>query len=206
MLVAQSCPTLCDTCVAHQAPLSGNFPGKNTEVGSHFLLQRIFPTQGLNLGPLHCRWILYRLNHQLLNSFGRVQLFLTPWTVALQAPLSMGFSRQEYWNGLPCPPPGDLPNPGIEPASRSLMSVALASRFFTTRATWEVCYLSLLNGNVLDPLFPASKITLLPKSNLRHSLSKTFDFQEDAFFQDGSKLVSIVILHFSHTDETMCIY
>ena len=94
-----------------------SFSGKNTEVGSHFLLQRIFPTQGLNLGPLHCRWILYRLNHQLLNSFGRVQLFLTPWTVALQAPLSMGFSRQEYWSGLPCPPPGDLPNPGIKPVS-----------------------------------------------------------------------------------------
>ena len=54
---------------------------------------------------------------------------VTPWTVAHQAPLSMGFSRQEYWSGLPCPPPGDLPNPGIEPAS--LMSPALAGRFFT---------------------------------------------------------------------------
>ena len=43
----------------------------------------------------------------------RVQLFETPWTVAHQAPLSMGFPRQEYWSGLPCPPPGDLPNPGI---------------------------------------------------------------------------------------------
>ena len=46
--------------------------------------------------------------------FSRVQLFTTPWTVAHQAPLSMGFSRQEYWSGLPCPPPGDLPNPGIK--------------------------------------------------------------------------------------------
>ena len=46
-----------------------------------------------------------------------VQLFATPWTVAHQAPLSMGFSRQEYWSGLPFPPPGDLPNPGIKPAS-----------------------------------------------------------------------------------------
>ena len=54
--------------------------------------------------------------------FSRVQLFVTPWTVARQAPLSMGFSRQEYWNGLPCPPPGDLPDPGIEP--ESLMSLA----------------------------------------------------------------------------------
>ena len=55
-----------------------------------------------------------------------VQLFETPWTVACQAPLSMGFSRQEYWSGLPCPLPGDLPSPGIEPVS--LMSPALADR------------------------------------------------------------------------------
>ena len=48
---------------------------------------------------------------------------MTPWTIALQAPLSMGFSRQEYWSGLPFSPPGDLPNPGIEPMS--LMSSAL---------------------------------------------------------------------------------
>ena len=46
-----------------------------------------------------------------------VQLFVTPWTVALQAPLSMGFSRQESWSGLPFPPPGDLPDPGTEPVS-----------------------------------------------------------------------------------------
>ena len=52
-----------------------------------------------------------------------VQFFVTPWTVACQAPLSMGFSRQEYWSGLPCLPPGDLPNPGIKP--ESLMSPAL---------------------------------------------------------------------------------
>ena len=52
--------------------------------------------------------------------------FLTPWTVAHQAPLSMGFLRQEYWRGLPFPTPGDLPNPGIEPKSP-----ALAGGFFT---------------------------------------------------------------------------
>ena len=56
-----------------------------------------------------------------------------------QAPLSMGFSRQEYWSGLPFPPPGDLPNLGIEPAS--LMSPALVNRFFTTSATWEAMYI-----------------------------------------------------------------
>ena len=56
--------------------------------------------------------------------------FATPWTVARQAPLPMGFSRQEYRNGLPCPPPEDLPYPAIEPVS--LMSPALAGDFFTT--------------------------------------------------------------------------
>ena len=53
----------------------------------------------------------------MLSRFSCVQLFATPWTVARQAPLSMGFSRQEYWSGLPCPPPQDLPNPGIKPVS-----------------------------------------------------------------------------------------
>ena len=60
-------------------------------------------------------------------SLSRVQLFVTFWTVAHQAPLYMGFSRREYRSGLPCPPPGDLPNPGIEPASP-----ASAGGFFTT--------------------------------------------------------------------------
>ena len=58
----------------------------------------------------------------------------TIWTAAHQAPVSMGFSWQEYWSGLLCPSPGNLPNPGIEPIS--LMSPALAGGFFTTRATW----------------------------------------------------------------------
>ena len=57
----------------------------------------------------------------------RVQLFATPWTVAYQAPPPMGFSRQEYWSGLPFPSPGDLPNPGIEPESPTLSADALLS-------------------------------------------------------------------------------
>ena len=56
-----------------------------------------------------------------------VQLFATPWTIANQAPLSMGFSRQEYWSGLPFPPPGDLPDPGIELRSPALQADALTS-------------------------------------------------------------------------------
>ena len=77
---------------------------------------------------------------------------LTLWTLwirAYQAPLSMGISRKEYWSGLPCPPPGDLPKPEIEPYVLSLMSPALAGGFFTTSTTWKVpFYWSLMqNGN-----------------------------------------------------------
>ena len=63
----------------------------------------------------------------------------TPWTVAHQAPLSIGFSRQEYWSGLPCPSPDDLPTPGIE--SASLMSPASAGGLFTSSTTQEACIL-----------------------------------------------------------------
>ena len=69
-------------------------------------------------------------------SLSRVRLFATLWMVAHQAPLSMGFSRQEYWSGLPFPSPGDLPDPEIEPASP-----ALAREFFTTAAPWSSEYL-----------------------------------------------------------------
>ena len=57
-----------------------------------------------------------------------VQLFATPWTIAHQAPPSMGFSRQEYWSGLPFPSPGDLPDPGVEPRSPALQADALTSK------------------------------------------------------------------------------
>ena len=70
--------------------------------------------------------------------FTHVRLFATLWTVARQAPLSMGFSRQEYCSGLPCPAPGDLPNLGIKPVSLT----SLPGRFSITRVTWEA------------PLFP----------------------------------------------------
>ena len=78
-----------------------------------------------------------KTRHEFVHAIGFscVWLFATLWTIAYQAPLSMGFSRQEYWSGLSCPPPGDLPYPGIEPTS--LKSPALACRFFTTSTTWE---------------------------------------------------------------------
>ena len=70
---------------------------------------------------------MHELNWCMLSHFGRVQLCVALWTAACQAPLSMEFSRQEYWSELPCLPPGDFPDPGIEPAS--LMSLALAGSF-----------------------------------------------------------------------------
>ena len=83
------------------------------------------------------------LNAQLLS---RVWLFATPWTVAHQASLSIESSRQEYWSGLPFPPPGDLPDLGIEPMSPA--SPGKADGFFTTCATWEAL------GNFLRLLLP----------------------------------------------------
>ena len=71
----------------------------------------------------------------MLSHFSHFWLFATPRIVAHQSPLSMGFSRQDYWSGLLCTTPRDFPDQGIEPAS--LMFPALAGRFFTTRATWE---------------------------------------------------------------------
>ena len=84
----------------------------------------------------------FKFNHAcVLSHFSHVWLFVTLWTVACQAPLSMGFSRQEHWSGLPWPPPGDLPNPGIKFMSLTyISSPALAGGFFTTSTTWEALY------------------------------------------------------------------
>ena len=68
-------------------------------------------------------------------SLNHVRLFASPWTVARQASLSMGFPRQEYWSGLPCPSLGDVPDPGIKTVP--LSSPALAGGFLTTSANWE---------------------------------------------------------------------
>ena len=99
----QSCPTLCDpTDGSPPGSHPWDSPGKNTGVGCHFLLQ--------------CMKV---------KSLSHVRLFETPWTVAYQAPPSMGFSRPEYWSGLPFPCPGDLPDPGIKPESPTLQADAL---------------------------------------------------------------------------------
>ena len=87
----------------------------------------------------------------MLRCFSHFQFFATVWTVTHQTPLSMVFSRQEYWSGLPCPPTGDLPDPEIEPVSH--MSLVLAGWFFTTSTTCEfsinrMCISDLLHGNL----------------------------------------------------------
>ena len=70
----------------------------------------------------------------VLSRFSRVRLFVTPWTIACQAPLSKRFSRQEHWSGLLCPSPGDLPDPGIKPVSLTIP--AFVGGFFIANATW----------------------------------------------------------------------
>ncbi|CAI9153792.1 unnamed protein product [Rangifer tarandus platyrhynchus] len=117
------------------------------------------------LQSLYCAHIVVNLPQEAMcacpvSHFSRVQLFAALWTVAHQAPLFLGFSRQEYWSGLPFPPPGDLPNPGIKP--RSLTSPALADRFFTTSATWEAPQKAILyaSSRLNDPITPLSRGTL----------------------------------------------
>ena len=86
----------------------------------------------------------------VLSRFSHVHLFATLWAAARQGPQSMGFSRQEHWSGLPCPSPGDLTNPGIEPTS--LTSPALAGGFFTASVTWDAHLTLMLPNSVLAPL------------------------------------------------------
>ena len=88
------------------------------------LLLTFFYTRGL-LWSIMLVYLLYWSTCVRAQSLSRVQLSATPWTVAHQAPLSMAFSRQAFWSGLPCPPPGHLPHPGVEPIS--LASPALCA-------------------------------------------------------------------------------
>ena len=81
----------------------------------------VFSKEDIQMAKRYIKWKV-KVKVKL---FSRVRLFATPWTVAQQAPPSMGFSRQEYWSGLPFPSPGDLPNPGIEPRSPAIQANAL---------------------------------------------------------------------------------
>ena len=119
-LVAQSCPTLCNR-MDHSPPVSSVYadsPGKNTRVGCHAVLQGIFPTQGWHPGLLHCKGVLCKATRE----------------------------AQEYWSGLPCPPPGDLPNPGMEPRAPALQGSSLPSEPPGKPKNTGVGRLSLLQG------------------------------------------------------------
>ena len=104
--------------------------GKNTEVVFHSLLQwttfcQTPPPRPDRLGWPHTACLSFiELDKgiQQIQSFSRVRLLATPWTVAHQAPLSMEFSKQEYWSGWSFPSPGDLPDPGIKPGSPALQA------------------------------------------------------------------------------------
>ena len=87
---------------------------KNSLLWDHVFIDRLLST------GIEVKWSEVKL-------LSRVRLFATPWTVAHQAPLSIGFSRQEHWSVLPFPSPGDLPDPGIEPRSPALQADALTS-------------------------------------------------------------------------------
>ena len=102
--------------------LSGN-PSTDPSASAPTLVQ--VPISSLNSlltgDPASTMLSTSRLHVCMLSHFSHVQLFVTLWTVALPAPLSMGFFRQEYWSGLPFPPPGDLPDAEIEPMSLSFL-------------------------------------------------------------------------------------
>ena len=124
----------------------------------------------------------------VLSNFSCVWLLATLWTVTHQAPLSMGFSRQEHWSGLPYPPPGDLPDPWVEPGS--LTTPPLISGFFTTSATCQIIAFYTLNNlhfcqlwNVCDPWMKALAgifVYLVPvsKNNLQLLLWASFESGE----------------------------
>ena len=102
----------------------------------------------------------------LLSRFSRVRLCVTLWTVAHKALLFMGFSRQEYWSGRLCPPPGDIP-PGIQPTF--LKSPALAGGFLTTSTTWEA---PIMKQCVLKSLgeYEALKCRCFPPAGIKWDL------------------------------------
>ena len=102
---------------------------------------------------------VYECIHDVPSDCSRVRLCATLWTVAFEPPVSLGFSRQEYWSGEPFPPPGDPPDPGMEPIS--LTSLALAGKVFTTSTIWEAqsLWVEKALGPALSSLLEWSRTT-----------------------------------------------
>ena len=144
----------------------------------------------------------------VLSHFSCFQLFVTLWTVAHQAPLSVGFSRQEYWSGLPFPSPGDLPNLGIEPVS--LTSPALGGGFFTTSATWEAptrkfapnaragwAVLEVLAWREVD--LSLSSVSTWTLSSPHTSANKTsISCRDVGSYSQGNRTITVLFLLLSH--------
>ena len=129
---AQSCPTFRNPmdCNPPGSSVHGIFQARILEwVAFSFSRGSSQPKDGTHISCVS--YIVGRF-FEKVKSLSRVRLFATPWTVAQQAPPSMGFSRQEYWSGLPFPSPGDLPDPGIEPRSPVLQSDASGHLFYGT--------------------------------------------------------------------------
>ena len=105
----------------------------------------VFNFTVINLFKLfsYSMWVLLRLC--MLSHLGHVWLFESLWTVACHVPLSMGFFRQEYWSGFPWPSPGDLPNPGIEPAFPVAPALQVDSLLLSHQGTAECYYTELIN-------------------------------------------------------------
>ena len=140
MKVTQSCLTLQsiefsgpEYWSGYPFPTPGDLPNPGIEPRSPALQVDSLPTELSGTASL-----------LLPSHISRVQLFATPWTVAHQAPLSMGFSRQEYWSRLLFPSPGDLPNPGIKPRSPTLQADSLLSELPEKPMNTGVRSLSLL--------------------------------------------------------------
>ena len=114
----------------------------------------------------------------MLSCFSHVRPFGTPWTVARQAPLSMGFPRQEYCSGLTFPSPGNLPDAGIEP--ESLISLDFTGGFFTTSTTWKAPAICLLvvksSSSWLSEVFLTygKAISCFVTFNLKHLIKSSF--------------------------------
>ena len=126
-----------------------------------------------------------------MSSLSHVLLFVTPRTVSYEAPLSVGFSRQEYWSGLPFPSPGDLPNPGIEPGSPALQADKPPGHFSElTPAVLHCCVPLALCSTSHDLL----SISLLLKNSFLNYW--TFSFLINSFFMGLSLAVLLPHLHF----------
>ena len=135
----------------------------------------------------------------MLSHFICVRIFVTLWTVAHQVALFMGFSRQEYWSGLPFPSPGDLPDPGIEPPS--LISSALAGSFFTTGATWEALHERhwfVIFSLVLQRLYEGFVLRLCHPAPWQHEVFPLSSILRKSLYKFGTSPFNVWSFPFSH--------